>query len=341
MKFFPAYQLQGIRHYHGTRKVLDVETLSIEKGSITGLIGPNGSGKSTLLKLLTFSERPSEGQIYFNGKVEYPFSKTVRSRVTLLTQKPYLLKRTVFDNIAYGLKIRKDKINTTERIKQALSNVGLDFELFAKRKWHELSGGEAQRVAMAARLVLEPEVLLLDEPVASVDVESAKLIRKATLKACKDWGTTLVIASHDTQWLFSISDVQLSIFNGKIFPTGQANIITGPFDPYTENRLIKKFSDGQSLTFSSGRKDSTAALIKKKAITIGPYKNLMETGHNQLSGVITGMFFEKKQNRISANISINDLSFTLNFTSDQINELSLFPGKTVLLNFKTDDAKWI
>ena len=177
------YHLKNIRHYYGQKKVLDIGDLDIRTGSITGLMGPNGSGKSTLLKMLAFALKPTEGRIFYKGREESGFSPEVRLKVTLLTQKPYLLKRTVFDNIIYGLKIRNDRHNLEERVKTALSKVGLDFQTFSHRKWHQLSGGEAQRVALAARLILKPEVLLLDEPIASVDTKSAELIRTASLKA--------------------------------------------------------------------------------------------------------------------------------------------------------------
>ncbi|MCK4767697.1 MAG: ATP-binding cassette domain-containing protein, partial [Desulfobacula sp.] len=264
----PAYHLKDIQHYYGNTKVLDINDLKIVKGSITGLIGPNGSGKSTLLKLLAFARKPTRGHIFYKGRLELPFSPTVRSKVTLLTQKPYLLKRTIFENIAYGLKIRKDKKHLEERVKKVLSTVGLDYQKFAHRKWHELSGGEAQRVAMAARLILKPEVLLLDEPIASVDTESAELIRKASLKARDNWGATLVIASHDLQWLYSISDKQLSIFKGNIFSTGMENIITGPFvkpDVKPDDKpLVKKLDDG----LKTPAPKTCTAIIRKKNISI-------------------------------------------------------------------------
>ena len=112
------YHLKDIQHYYGNTKVLNIDTLTIEKGSITALIGPNGSGKSTLLKLLAFAQKPTRGEIFYNGQISLPFSPTVRSKVTLLTQKPYLLKRTIFENIVYGLKIRKDTKNLEARVKE-------------------------------------------------------------------------------------------------------------------------------------------------------------------------------------------------------------------------------
>lgn len=337
----PAYHLRNIQHYYGEKKVLDIGDLKIETGSITGLIGPNGSGKSTLLKLLAFARNPTVGQILYKGRPEVMFSSTVRSKVTLLTQKPYLLKRTVFENIAYGLKIRKDINHLEERVKKALLKVGLDYQNFAARFWHELSGGEAQRVAMAARLILKPEVLLLDEPIASVDTESAELIREASLQARENWGTTLVIASHELQWLYSISDSQLSIFNGNIFSTGIENIITGPFEKTNEKIIVKQLDDGQVIRLSAPDQDASFAIIRKKNISIDLEKQADSGILNQLSGHIASMLLEKKTGHIMATVSINDFSFVVRLTPEQISRLELYPGKKVVLIFSPHDVEWI
>jgi tungstate transport system ATP-binding protein len=321
--------------------VLDIPELTIEQGSITGILGPNGSGKSTLLKLLAFIERPTQGQVFYKGRPELPFSPTVRSRVSLLTQKPYLLKRSVNDNIVYGLKIRHDLKNHEQRVKKALATVGLAYDAFAFRKWHELSGGESQRVALAARLILNPEVLLLDEPIASVDTESAKLIRQASLKARQDFGTTLVVVSHDVQWLNSISDRQLSIFQGNIFSTGMENIITGPFDSPDKNILVKHLDDGQAIFLNSSGKKAGTAVIQKKNISMALERQADHAGLNQLSGQIASMLLEKKSGHIMATVLIHDLSFVLRITPDQISLLQLYPGKKVILKFKAEDVDWI
>jgi tungstate transport system ATP-binding protein len=199
-----------------------LNALSVEKAAILGLAGPNGSDKSTLLKLLAFVDRPSKGQVRFKGKPEVPFSEGVRFQVTLLTQEPYLLKRSVFDNVAYGLRIRNRRKNPRPQVADALSMVGLDPDTFMHRAWNELSGGEAQRVALAARLALRPEVLLLDEPTASVDGASAQMIREAALNARKEWGTTLVIDSHDREWLHEVCDDVMHLFRGR--PLGSSAV---------------------------------------------------------------------------------------------------------------------
>ncbi len=336
-----AYQLADIRHYYGDKKVLDIDTLKIPNGSITGIIGPNGSGKSTLLKLLAFIQKPSSGQISYNGNIESPFSRRIRSKVTLLTQKPYLLKRTVFENVAYGLRIRKTTDQLEKKVGDALLKVGLDNDRFSQRRWHELSGGEAQRVAMAARLILEPEVLLLDEPIASVDMESAKLIRQASILAKEQWGTTLVIVSHDLQWLYSISDQQLSIYQGNIFSTGMENVISGPFDKSDKHYFSKTISDGQIIRFKAPLTEKQTAIIRKKNISIDLKNQTEHLSLNQLSGEIATMILEKKTNHIMATISVQDLSFILRLLPEQITQLNLYPGKKIILKFETNDVEWI
>ncbi len=335
-----VYHLKDIRHYYGQKKVLDIDDLEISTGSITGLIGPNGSGKSTLLKLLAFALKPSKGRIFYKGREESGFSPDVRLKVTLLTQKPYLLKRTVFENIIYGLNIRRDKNNLEERVKNVLSTVGLDFQSFAHRRWHQLSGGEAQRVALAARLILKPEVLLLDEPIASVDTESAGLIRKASLKARDDWGTTLVIASHDLQWLYSITENQVSIFNGNIFPTGIETVISGPFEKTNNDRIVKKRFNGQTLILKAPAQNKEIAVIRKKNILIESLDQPFKDNINRLCGNIAAMLLEKNSGYIMATVFVHELSFVLRLTPDQVSNLGLYPGKEIILGFFPDDVEW-
>ncbi len=337
----PLYHLKDICHYYGNTKVLDIDELKIQKGSITGLIGPNGSGKTTLLQLLAFAQKPTQGQIFYKDHQEFPFSPNIRSKITLLTQKPYLLKRTVFENIAYGLKIRKDRNSLENRIEKALLNVGLDYKKFKDRKWHELSGGEAQRVAMAARLILKPEVLLLDEPIASVDIKSARLIRKASLNAQKEWGATLVIASHDLQWLYSICDKQLSMFKGKLFSTGVENIISGPFEKRDTQTHIKRLNDNQIIKLPPPAPSTCNAIIKKKKIFIALEQQDDHGTLNQLSGQVASMLLEEKTSLVMATITVHDISFVIRVNPHEITDLNLYPGKKVILKFYLNDIEWI
>ncbi|MCG8530389.1 MAG: energy-coupling factor ABC transporter ATP-binding protein [Desulfovibrionales bacterium] len=209
------YQLDNIVQEYAGRPILSISSLTLEKGTITGIVGPNGSGKSTLMRLLAFLETPKSGTMYFQGKLVETSDTRLRREVTLLTQHPYLLKRTVQENIAYGLKVRGIQ-DTSGLAAASLHEVGLDPAVFLTRSWYELSGGEAQRVALAARLAISPSVLLMDEPTSSLDEESTDRIRNAALRAKTESQTSLVIVSHDREWLSSVADRIILIRNGTI-----------------------------------------------------------------------------------------------------------------------------
>ncbi|WP_031479940.1 energy-coupling factor ABC transporter ATP-binding protein [Maridesulfovibrio frigidus] len=209
------YQLSNVTQSYAGKTVLNVSDFSIPKGAIVGLAGHNGSGKSTMMRILAFLESPTSGDIFYDGKLVDIANTDLRREVSLLTQEPYLLKRTVGRNVAYGLELR-DADNIESIVRDSLNMVGLDPDLFMSRHWYELSGGEAQRVAFAARLAINPRVMLLDEPTASLDRESTLLIREAAATVRDKCGTTLVIVSHDHSWLEEVSDMIVHFSMGKI-----------------------------------------------------------------------------------------------------------------------------
>lgn len=210
----PLYSLRGVRQVYGGRTALDLDDLDVPERSILGLAGHNGSGKSTLLRILAFLEDPAAGSVAYAGRPAGTRDAALRREVTLLDQEPYLLKRSVAGNVAFGLALRG--IASRERAAEALDMVGLAPEKFARRSWRELSGGEAQRVALAARLALKPRVLLLDEPTNNLDRESATRIQEAAMGARAAWGATLVVVSHDLAWLAAMADQTLTLADGRI-----------------------------------------------------------------------------------------------------------------------------
>jgi tungstate transport system ATP-binding protein len=304
-------------------------------------MGPNGSGKSTLLKLLAFIEKPSSGEILYDGKPAAPFSPSVRFRVTLLTQDPYLMKRTVFENVSYGLKLRgeKDRAKLAEKVEEALSLVGLAPE-FSERYFRELSGGEAQRVALAARLALKPEVLLLDEPTASVDALSGQYIREASLNARSRWKTTLVVASHDLQWLRGVCDKTYHLYNGKIFGSGLETLLFGPWVPESESVWKKELGNGRKIFATPPPSPEASAVLISEKIFLS---NLRQgTDHdNCLEAVVSRMEFQKSQDGIVATVVAGNVPFTATVSREKISRLGLYPGKKVFVAFNSADLKWI
>jgi tungstate transport system ATP-binding protein len=194
----PLYDLRGITRCHGARTVLAVEHLALEVGRLYTLTGANGAGKSTLLQILAFLTSPAGGELRFRGEPVVWGSgalRRLRQEATLLHQAPYLFGTSVFANVAFGLKTRGIRGEAQRRqVEEALDQVGLAG--FGPRRARELSGGEAQRVAMARALALRPAVLLLDEPFANVDRQSAAIL-EGVIGSLPAAGTTVILTTHD------------------------------------------------------------------------------------------------------------------------------------------------
>ena len=191
------YRLQNISKMYEGKRVLTVDHLQVERGEIFALVGPSGAGKSTLLRLLNFLEPPTTGRIRFLD-VEFGADQQMplrlSRRVTTVFQRPILLNRSVRANVAYGLRLRGGD-NVPEKVEEALEEVGL-LDLAGQRA-RTLSGGESQRVALARAIVLEPDVLLLDEPTANLDPYNVGLIEDIVEDLNRKRGTTLVLVTHN------------------------------------------------------------------------------------------------------------------------------------------------
>jgi len=211
------YRLDSIRKCYGSNVALDIEELTIAEGRLYTLTGANGAGKSTLLSVLAFLEPPTSGEIFYAGKrVDWnPGSmEEYRRKVTLLHQSPYLFGGTVYDNVAFGLKARGVQEEALQRrVDKALDDVGL--QGFRDRKARELSGGEAQRVAMARALVLEPEILLLDEPLANIDRGTTALL-ETVIASLPARGTTVVMITHDPEQPDRLNGESILLEGGKV-----------------------------------------------------------------------------------------------------------------------------
>jgi len=190
-------ELRNVTKNFDTIKALENINLQINKGEILGLLGPNGSGKTTLLRILAFIQKPSKGEVYFNQvRVTDRNIEQIRLESTMVFQKTLLFNTTVYNNVAYGLKIRKTpKEKIADEVGGALKLLRL--EGFEKRRARRLSGGEQQRVAIATALVLNPKLLLLDEPTANLDPKNASLVEEAIATVNREKNTTIVIATHN------------------------------------------------------------------------------------------------------------------------------------------------
>ncbi|MGD8701675.1 MAG: ATP-binding cassette domain-containing protein, partial [Desulfosarcina sp.] len=291
--------------------------------------------------LMAFIARPTEGRILFNGLSALPFDDSVRYQVTLLTQEPYLMKRSVFKNIAYGLKVRGDRDSWTRMVGDALTMVGLEPDEFIRRQWDELSGGEAQRVALAARLVLRPQVLLLDEPTASVDAASSERIRSASLQARSEWGTTLIIASHDRQWLHDVCDDIIHLFKGKPVGTGRSNMIFGPWRRDASGHHYKAIDSQCRLMVPAPPAADATAFIDPAAIRIrGEGARADVQGGVQVKGHLTRLALDRKSGDLFADVRVGSLTLVVRVAESRLATMTLHKGWPVTLTYRPESIHW-
>lgn len=224
------YSLQNVTQVYNGRCVLHVPELEINRGEILGLLGPSGAGKSTLLRLLAFLESPTNGIVSYNNEEMIRFEQ--RRQVSLVWQKPLLLRRTVWDNVAYSLHIRGEKHQLAARVTAVLAQFGLSH--LANVPAQSLSGGEVQRVALARALIFRPQVLLLDEPTANLDPANVRLLEGMIAQSNRQEGTTIVLVTHQLFQAKRLAHQVGVLWEGKLLEVADtASLFTSPQNPQT------------------------------------------------------------------------------------------------------------
>jgi tungstate transport system ATP-binding protein len=214
-------ELKDVKLKRGSRITLDVSHFQIFPGENVAVIGANGAGKSTLLQVIACLLGPGEGRVYAGGRhVGREMSALdARRRMAMVLQRPYLLDATVFDNVAIGLRMRHVPQNEVKvRVDEALSLFGIGH--LAERRGRSLSGGESQRVSLARAMVLRPEVLLLDEPMGSLDVPTRMALLEELGRIIKKTRLTTIYVTHDVTEIPFLSDRTVIMESGKIIADG-------------------------------------------------------------------------------------------------------------------------
>ena len=186
-------------------------TLDITPGSFVTLLGPSGCGKTTTLRMIAGFESPDEGEIYLGGEPINALTPNKRDTAMVFQSYALLPHYNIYDNVAYGLKLRKlDKASIREKVTKILKLVGL--EGMEERMTNQLSGGQQQRVALARALVLEPGVLLFDEPLSNLDAKLRVTMRTEIRRIQQEAGITAIYVTHDQSEAMALSD-QIIIMN--------------------------------------------------------------------------------------------------------------------------------
>ncbi len=226
------FRLGDVQKRHGSF-TLHIPKWDVLAGEVLGLLGPTGAGKSTLLRLLAGLVRPDHGDLSFESQ---PFAShdpalPTRRRMTLVDQLPLLLTGTVRFNVEYGLRLRGQP-QRADKVDAMLDRLGLS--RFALQSARTLSAGQTQLVALARALVIEPEVLLLDEPTAHLDPAHVTLVEETIRQARQDRRMTVVWATHNLFQARRVASRTALLLNGHLVESSPTEeFYTNPSDPRT------------------------------------------------------------------------------------------------------------
>jgi phosphate transport system ATP-binding protein len=246
----PVLETRDLSIYYGSAKTIHDVSLTIPRNRITALIGPSGSGKSTLLRAFNrmndvIPTAWCEGGVFFNGEDLYASHVDpveVRRRIGMVFQKPNPFPKSIFDNVAFGLRINRYAGDTAERVQQALGRAALWDEVRDRLKDSALglSGGQQQRLCIARALAVEPEVILMDEPASALDPIATGRIEELMQELKEAY--TIVIVTHNMQQAARIADYTAFLNLGRLVEYGETEkIFTSPDDGRTEAYITGRF----------------------------------------------------------------------------------------------------
>lgn len=303
------YRLSGVTKVYDQRTVLDIAEMNFEAGRRYALLGPNGAGKTTLLNILAFLDRPDTGTIEFNSaKVNFSRKhlRALRRKVVLVDQHPILFTRTVAQNIAYGLKLRKIPARERNiRVAESLEHVGMT--AFSGALAHRLSGGETQRVALARALVLDPWVLLCDEPTAGVDAEHQAAILKILKEINQVRGVSLIFTSHDPGQAAILANETIYLNNGRQASAGHENTFSADLTSRWSGRAVCRIQNGPQILLTD---EGGSAVPRKVRIEINPGLLILDdetkagASENRFAGRMIQAIEEKSQIRCVVDIGV-------------------------------------
>lgn len=212
-------ELKNINKNFGDYKASDNVNFGVEKGKLIGLLGPSGSGKTTILRMIAGLETPDSGDIIIDGVRVNDIAASKRGIGFVFQNYALFRYMTVYDNIAFGLRVQKaDKKKIDERVRELIKLIGL--EGLEKRYPSQLSGGQRQRVAFARALAPNPQLLLLDEPFAAIDAKVRKELRSWLREMIEKLGVTSIFVTHDQDEAIEVADEIIITNKGRIEQTG-------------------------------------------------------------------------------------------------------------------------
>ena len=336
----------------GNVKALDNINLSINNGELLTILGPSGCGKTTLFKIIAGLEKPDTGDIFIDGfriNDVPPYKRNIGMVFQDLALFPHL---NVIENIAFGLKIKKLQENEIkEKVSKILELVKLPIEEYGNRKVTQLSGGQQQRVALARALVLEPKVLLLDEPFSHLDYKIRQELMVELKRIQRSLNITTIYVTHDQTEAMFMSDRVAIMHNGKVFQVGKpSEVYDNPINTFVAtffgevNIIEGKLNNGfiivdgckpiklRNIKINNNGSDHVHIILRPEKVKIGNANKNNYIAKGKIEDMIfLGPF-------VKIDIKINDKQYLKALTPRDIcKEINI--GKEVSINWSLNDMK--
>lgn len=303
-------ELKNINKNFGDFLASDEVSFGIEKGKLIGLLGPSGSGKTTILRMIAGLETPDSGDIFIDGKRVNDIAPSKRGIGFVFQSYALFRYMTVYENIAFGLKIRKvSKKEIKERVLDLLQLVGL--KGLEDRYPHQLSGGQRQRVAFVRAIAPNPSLLLLDEPFAAIDAKVRQELRIWLKEMIEKLGITSIFVTHDQDEAIEVADEIIIVNGGRIEQKGS------PFDIYKNpsTAFVAQFIGQSTVLEEVGRfqgfstyRNANKAIIRPEFIKIAKVDEIYENMSAYEEGVVEDIIF--KGSYIEIKVRVKDSILT-------------------------------
>ncbi|WP_269938030.1 ABC transporter ATP-binding protein [Arthrobacter sp. HY1533] len=340
----PAIRLRNLTKSFGAKgfnetKAVDGVDLDIRQGEFFSMLGPSGSGKTTVLRLIAGFELPTSGTIELEGhdvSGKAPFQRDVNTVFQDYALFPHM---SLVDNVAYGLRVRgMGKAERRERAVEALERVQLG--KFMARRPAQLSGGQRQRVALARALVVEPKVLLLDEPLGALDLKLRQQMQIELKELQRSLGITFIFVTHDQEEALTMSD-RIGVFNnGKLAQIGTAHeIYQRPTGAFVANFVGTSNLFGQDVATRLYNRGSQFVLRPERLTVHWEGQGATHDGATSLRGAVTSLVYVGHATQVR--VALEDGPAVVVLVDNDLPEGDALVGRNVAVSWADHDAVWL
>jgi len=354
----PFIEAQSLCKNYSGRQVLKDINFKVQNGEIFVLVGPNGAGKTTLLRILDLLEEPSSGTVLFDGtQLNYYSAKhqlALRRRIGIVFQQTVLFNMNVLDNVVYGLKVKGESDKSAkQRVRKTLELVQL--RGFEQKNALALSGGEAQRVALAQALVIEPELLLLDEPTANLDPRNVSIIEEALSRVNREKKTTMIMATHNMLQAENLAQRVAALNEGRIERIGTfheifeapskflmnfarlENVFSGVSKVTGEGTSLVDVGEGVQIETAFEKTGKTTVFVRPEDIIVS-LNPIFSSARNSFEGRIVEVSDLGAVVRLRVKAGRD---FTVQITKRSFNDMQLNIDSKVFMAFKASSVQTV